>query len=295
MSTSSSTPRSIASIRPFSSAFAPHYGMFQSHAGADLLDQIRFAHDQGFTAWEDNEAAHRERQTQVAMGDLLASLGMTMGVFVAYADFERPLLSGHRASVAERTRNSEAVKDMLKRTMHSAVDTAKRTGARWATVVPGTVDPSLPLETQTANVAEMLRICAEICEPAGLVLVVEPLNPIDHPGCFLTRLSHAHQLCKLVGSPAVKILDDLYHQQITEGNLLGHLEAAWDEVAYIQVGDVPGRCEPTTGEINYHHVFKWLHRKGYRGIIGMEHNLLHSGPEGEAALLAAYRRVEPKD
>jgi hydroxypyruvate isomerase len=96
----------------------------------------------------------------------------------------------------------------------------------------------------------------------------------------------------MVGSPSVKILDDLYHQQITEGNLINNLIAAWDEIAYIQVGDVPGRKEPTTGEINYRHIFQWLHARGFDGVIGMEHGMKTSGVEGERALVAAYRAVD---
>jgi hydroxypyruvate isomerase len=138
----------------------------------------------------------------------------------------------------------------------------------------------------------MLKTCAEMCEPAGLTLVLEPLNLEDHPGCFLQRIPHAHQICKMVGSPSVKILDDLYHQQVTEGNLITNMTNAWDEIAYIQVGDVPGRKEPTTGEINYRHIFQWLHDRGYDGVIGMEHGLKNPGGEGELELMKAYRSVD---
>jgi hydroxypyruvate isomerase len=124
--------------------------------------------------------------------------------------------------------------------------------------------------------------------------VLEPLNYLDHPGCLLQRIAHAHQICRMVGSPSVKILDDLYHQQITEGNLITNMIEAWDEIAYIQVGDVPGRKEPTTGEINYRHIFQWLHDRGYTGVIGMEHGLKNTGREGEQALIQAYRAVDVK-
>ena len=96
----------------------------------------------------------------------------------------------------------------------------------------------------------------------------------------------------MVGSPSVKILFDIYHQQVTEGNLVTNMTDAWDEIAYIQVGDVPGRKEPTTGEINYKHIFHWLQVRGYDGVIGMEHGLQNRGLEGEKALIAAYRAVD---
>jgi hydroxypyruvate isomerase len=124
-------------------------------------------------------------------------------------------------------------------------------------------------------------------------MVLEPLNAWkDHPGCFLTKVPQAYQICKAVGSPACKILDDFYHQQITEGNLLPNLEMAWSEIAYVQVGDNPGRCEPGTGEVNYKNLFKRLHQKGYQGVIGMEHGNSKPGKEGERAVIDAYRAAD---
>ena len=143
---------------------------------------------------------------------------------------------------------------------------------------------------QTAHVIENLKWCAGVCEPSGLVMVLEPLNPWrDHPGLFLTKIPQAYQICRAVKSPSCKILDDLYHQQITEGNLIPNMNQAWEEIAYFQVGDNPGRKEPTTGEINYKNVFKHIHSKGFKGIVGLEHGNSKPGKEGEEALIAAYR------
>jgi len=181
---------------------------------------------------------------------------------------------------------------MVETAMHEAVDVAKRVGPRWTTIVPGTVDLSLLDEYQTQNTVEMLKRCADILEPHGLIGVIEPLNRINHSGCFLQRIGQAHQICKMVGSPAVQILDDRYHQQITEGSLITNMIDAWDEIAYIQVGDMPGRKEPTTGEINYQHIFQWLHDQSYDGVIGMEHGISRSGAAGEKRLIEAYREVD---
>jgi len=278
----------------FRMKFGPHHGHFKAHAGEGILEQIRFGHDAGFRAWEDNGLTGREVGLQKEMGKLFDSLGMTMGVFVAFADFRHPLFAGHRLDINDRKRNPDAVRAKLGALMEQAVEASKRVNARWCTVVPGTVDPSVPFEYQTANTVEMLKFCADICEPTGLVLVLEPLNYINHPGCFLQRIAHAHQICRMVGSPSVKILDDLYHQQITEGNLITNMIDAWDEIAYIQVGDVPGRNEPTTGEINYRRIFQWLHDRGFDGVIGMEHGISREGPEGEKALIEAYRSVDAR-
>jgi hydroxypyruvate isomerase len=176
--------------------------------------------------------------------------------------------------------------------IRDSVTVARRVNARWMTVVPGHVDLRKDREYQTRNVTEALKRAADILEPHDLVMVLEPLNFRDHPGLYLTKIPQAYQICQAVGSPSCKILNDLYHQQIQEGNLIPNIDLAWEEIAYFQVGDNPGRKEPTTGEINYRNVFRHIHSKEYSGIIGMEHGKSKSGKEGELALIEAYAQVD---
>lgn len=279
----SSTPRAgrtAAAAAPFKLKYAPHFGMFRHHAGDDLLDQLKFMADMGFQALEDNSMMRRPPVVQEKIAREMARLNMEMGVFVAYAEFRR----------ATFVHRDAAIRDMLVDQMRRAVEVAKRVNVKWVTVVPGTYDTGMEWDYQTANVIDNLKYCAEVCEPSGLVMVLEPLNPWrDHPGLFLRKIPQAFQICRAVGSPACKILDDLYHQQITEGNLIPNIDLAWEEIAYFQVGDNPGRKEPTTGEINYRNVFRHIHGKGYSGIIGMEHGNSLPGKEGERAVIEAYR------
>ncbi|MCH5683394.1 TIM barrel protein [Niabella sp. W65] len=171
-----------------------------------------------------------------------------------------------------------------------SVEVAKRCNAKWVTVVPGDFEKNLPLSIQTANVIEALRRGAEIFEPHGIVMVLEPLS--DTPDLFLRYSTQTYEICKAVDSPSCKILYDAYHMQKNEGNLIKNLELCWDEIPYIQVGDNPGRKEPTTGEVNYKNVFKFLYEKGYKGVVGMEHGMSKSGKEGEERLVQAYREVD---
>jgi hydroxypyruvate isomerase len=171
-----------------------------------------------------------------------------------------------------------------------AVDVAKRVNAKWMTVVPGGFERNLPTGIQDANVIDALRRGAEILEPHGLVMVLEALS--DSPDLYLRTSEQTYMICKAVNSPACKILYDIYHMQKNEGNLIHNMELAWNEIAYIQIGDNPGRKEPTTGEINYKNVFKYIHKRGYQGVMGMEHGNSIQGLEGEKRLIEAYREVD---
>ncbi len=263
--------------------YAPHDGMFKEHAGEDIVAQLEFMASQGFTAFEDNEMRKRPLEEQLRIASAMEQMGLTMGVFVAHEIYwkEPNLTSGNKEKRAEFLQN---IKD--------SVEVAKRVNARWMTVVPGFVDLRLDSDFQTANVVESLKQACEILEPHNLVMVLEPLNFRDHPGLFLTDAPQAYQICKAVDSPSCKILYDVYHQQIQMGNLLPNIEACWDEIAYIQVGDNPGRKEPETGEINYRNIFKYLFDKGFNGIVGMEHGNSEAGKEGELKVIEAYKKVD---
>lgn len=267
--------------KTFNLDYAPHAGMFAAHAGNNFIDQIKFMHDQGFRSIEDNGMMGRPIAMQEEIGNTLAKLGMTMGVFVVDK-------GGNGANTLAAGKQEYI--DIFLKGCRQAVDVAKRVNAKWLTVVPGDFERNLPLGIQTGNVIEALRRGAEILEPRGLIMVLEPLS--DTPNLFLRNTDQTHLICKGVNSPSCKILYDIYHMQKNEGNLIPTMEKCWDEIAYIQIGDNPGRREPTTGEINYRNVFKYIDSKGYKGILGMEHGNSLPGKEGELALIKAYREVD---
>lgn len=268
--------------QPFKMLYGFHDGMFSNHAGKDFVDQIKWAHDQGFRAIEDNGMMSRTPEEQKRIGDTLAKLGMQMGVFVITSD------SWHwKTSLAT---GKQEWKDKIVSDCKRAVEVAKRCNATWATVVPGNYERSLPIDMQTANVIQGLRLGAEILEPAKLVMVLEPLS--DNPDLFLRYSHQTYMICKAVNSPSCKILFDMYHMQRNEGNIIKNIDQVWEEIGYFQIGDNPGRKEPTTGEMNYKNIFKHINSKGYKGILGMEHGNANPGKEGELALIKAYREVD---
>jgi hydroxypyruvate isomerase len=270
-------------VAPFKLKYAPPFGMFHEHAGDDLIDNIKFCHDMGFRAMFDNGLMNRPVEDQLRIANEMNRLGMELGPFVLYADF----------SVTSFVLNKPEIREMLVNKMKEGVEVAKRTGVKWALVVPGRYDEKLHRDYQTANVIDNLRYCCDVMEPAGLIIVLEPLNTLhDHPGLFLNRIPQAYEICRAVNRPVCKIVDDIYHQQITEGNLIPNIEAAWSEIAAFHLGDTPGRNEPTTGEINFKNVFRYIYSHGYNGVLCMEHGVSNRSREGEERVIQAYRECD---
>jgi hydroxypyruvate isomerase len=215
----------------FKLKYAPHFGMFKNHAPGGVEDELQFMADQGFRALEDNGMKGRPIPEQEKIAKKMTALGMEMGVFVASASFTDVTFAG----------GDKNVHDVVLEEIRASVEVAKRCNAKWMTVVPGLFDLRLDWDYQTANCIELLKKCCDILEPHGLVMVLEALNAqVNHPGLFLTKIPQTYMICRAVNSPSCKILDDLYHQQITEGNLIMNMNMAWNEIAYFQVGDNPG-------------------------------------------------------
>ncbi len=267
----------------FKLKYAPHFGMFENSAGKDPIDQLKFMHEMGFRALEDNGMMDRPVEVQTKVGETMAKLGMTMGVFVV--NFDNWPLQTSLASGKKEWR------DKFLQRCKEAVEVAKRVNAKWMTVVPGNYDRSIPIGIQTGHVIESLRMASAIFEPHGLVMVLEALS--DTPDLFLRNSDQTYMICKAVNSPSCKFLFDMWHMQRNEGHIIYNIDQTWDEIGYFQIGDEPGRKEPTTGEMNYKNIFKHINAKsqatGRDFVFGMEHGNSVKGKEGEIKLIEAYR------
>ncbi|MEN6644845.1 MAG: TIM barrel protein [Armatimonadia bacterium] len=153
----------------------------------------------------------------------------------------------------------------------ASIDEAKRLGVPSLIVTTGQEIEGMPRATQHAAVVAGLKGIAPYAEAAGITLVLEPLNVlVNHKGYYLATSDEGFEILDEVGSPRVKLLYDIYHQQITEGNLIDRITAGIDKIGHFHVADVPGRHEPGTGEINYRNVFAKIAELGSEGYVGLE-------------------------
>jgi hydroxypyruvate isomerase len=266
----------------FARLYAPHFTTFRHHAAGGLVDGVRFLADEGFAAVEECALRARPAIVQSRIGDELARRNIAMGLFTGLADFGRPTFASGRADLR---------RDVL-RELELAVATARRTGGKFLSVVPGKVEAGLPMAIQMRHAADTLNDCADVCEAENLVLVLEP---IDHgPGAsrlFLRSAMQAAELCRSVARPSCRFLFDVYQQTVVGEDLPRLLAATSDVLGYVQLADFPGRKEPGTGVIDFQRLFAALDAIGYRGFLGMEHGNAHPGREGERAVIDAYQAL----
>jgi hydroxypyruvate isomerase len=182
-----------------------------------------------------------------------------------------------------------AAGELLLRSAEQTLPVAERLGCR-RLVVHGTqlqdgraVEPvELVTGEMWLNARRTLGRLAELGERAGVVYCLENLNTaVDHPGVPFARAADTRALVRSVGSPALRMMLDLYHAQIGEGNLIELVHSAGALIGQVQVADVPGRCEPGTGEVNWPAVADALAQIGYRGTVGLE---AHPSGDDELAL-----------
>jgi hydroxypyruvate isomerase len=167
--------------------------------------------------------------------------------------------------------NDPQNEDKFVATIEEACQVAHRLKCDKMCVVAGNNQPGMTQEQMHAQVIKALKRAAPIAEREKVMLILEPMNGrVDHPGHCLYGSEDTVRICREVNSPMVKINWDLYHMQIAEGDLCGHLKDGFDQLGYLQLADHPGRNEPGTGEIFYPRVLKQAYELGYRGYVGLE-------------------------
>ena len=167
--------------------------------------------------------------------------------------------------------NTEEARKIFVEEIRKSIVTAKRLGSKTMIVTTGLEDKNIPREQQRAGYVSALKAAAPYVEEAQLLMVLEPLNTVvDHPLYYLTTAKEGLQIIDEVASPSVRLLFDIYHHQIMEGNIIQDIKKNIAKIAHFHVADVPGRHEPGTGEINYANVFRAIDESGYKGFVGLE-------------------------
>jgi hydroxypyruvate isomerase len=220
----------------------------------DLPFEQRLEHvaDLGFAAFEFASSQGK---------DMNITLALTMALRLDVVAFV-----GSSASLVDPAHRAQ-FRDEITRAAALAVDLSCAN----LIVHSGPALPDVPRLQQHKSIIEGLRTVAPIAADAGITLVMEPLNLLDHPGTYLTSSDEGFLIIRAVSSPNVRLLYNVYHQQISEGNLSYRLSKNLDQVGHIRVADVPGRHEPGTGEINYEHIFLLLREHGYAGYVGLDY------------------------
>ena len=183
--------------------------------------------------------------------------------------------------------NDPAQRDSYIEGLRASLTVAKRLECPILISQVGNVIPGVPREKQHSSIVEGLRRCVPILEDAGITLAVEPLNTlVNHKGYYLTRSDEGFDIIHEVANPSVKLLFDIYHQQITEGNIIQNLTRNIADIAHIHIAGNPGRHEPYENcEIHYTTVLHALEKVGYDGYIGLEYLPLRAPDESLKALL----------
>jgi hydroxypyruvate isomerase len=221
--------------------------------GMPLAEALRLVADCGYSAfefwaWWEKDLAEINR----VRAELNLSVSACCTKFISLTDpnFRDDYVSGVRDSI-------EAAKELACPTLISQV---------------GDLLPNLSRSEQHDSIVSGLLSSAPLLEASGITLVIEPLNEVvDHPGYYLVGSNEAFDIVEEVGSPNVKVVFDIYHQQISEGNLLTRITSHVDEIGHFHAAGNPGRHELTLGEINYPQIFAAIRETNYDGYVGLEY------------------------
>lgn len=227
-----------------------------------FLDRIKIAADQGFDAVEfwnwDNKDMSSIKKSVESAGIEVATFQSNRGGTLINPSHREDFINGIKESLV-------MAREMNTRKMFILTDElGDDRSVKYQF-------PNLSEEEKYQSVLEGLKEISLYAEDAGITLVLEPLNTlVDHAGYFLKESNVGFELIREINSSHIKLLFDVYHQQITEGNIIKNLLSNLDAIGHVHVADVPGRHEPGTGELNYENILRELKEAGYQEFVGLE-------------------------
>lgn len=267
----------------FKLKYAPHLSLFGYIA--DEVERLDAVAAEGFRAFEYNGLKSWPAEKAERLRKKMDDLSIEMGVFTA-----NPAGWDKTGMVDPQQRPGFLAE------VEEAMTFVDITGNKYITVITGAEMQKVPRGVQRANVVESLRRAADIAAKHNVTLVMEPLNIlVNHAGYFLSRSDEAYEIIRAVDNPHARMLFDIYHQQITEGNLIENIRNYRDAIGTFHVGDVPGRHQPGSGEINYRNVFKAIHELKMDAYLGLEFSASENHGKREGAELVVRSIKEADD
>jgi hydroxypyruvate isomerase len=245
----------------------------------DFIDRFRAAAESGFTAVEYSFPYSYPKEQ---LAELLHKYGLRQVLQTLPAgNWE----AGERGIACHPDRTGE-----FREGVELAIEYALTLDCKQLSCLPGLTPQTCPIATRETLIGN-LRYAAARLGIHGIRLLIEPVNLYDNPNFFLNKSAHGLAVIDEVDHENLALLYDVYHMQMTEGNLSQTIGANLSCIGHIQIADVPGRNEPGTGEINFDYLFRFLDSIGYEGWIGCQYNPLYSTKEG-LAWMSSYQ-LEP--
>lgn len=252
----------------------------------DFVQRIRKARDAGFDAvefwlWQNKDIA--------AVKAALDETGVQVGIFQGNTQ-------GRMVDAADKSKYVDSVLE--------SVETAKMLGAKHLFLMSDILKPDRTVEEAPYEITpaqkrqatlEVLRELQPIAEKEGITFVIEPLNVlVDHMGYSLDHSTPAFEIIREINSPNVKVLYDMYHMQIMEGNIIPTIKNNMDAIGYVHIADTPGRNEPGTGELNVRNIFRALEETNYDGLVGFEFDPTGESTSTVEKVFAQIRSAKPE-
>lgn len=276
--------------------FAPHLGfptpdapLFGALAGDVRPEaQIVFAAARGFARVQDPFTAQRSEEAQTLIGETARAAGLGLGCFI-YAPIERAFKPGWSAVDA-------AGRAALDADIAAAIAIGRRIGSRHIAVLTGNDGVRTRAEQASAMAANLARLADRVAE-AGMMLCIEAVSAQRLPNLLLHHFADAVEVVRAAAHPAVRLIFDTAHVQAMDGDVLGHMDRAWDMIELIQLADHPGRVEPGAGELNFVRILDEIEQRGFKGPVELEHGWSAPGrapQENYLQWLSRWARSEGK-
>jgi len=223
-------------------------------------DCVEFWHPEG--TWDGSKINPRFPKDPKTLRRACEQAGVQVGGFVLNA------WDGLYGGCPTRAEDRNLFLDQVRRT----IAFGNEIGCSSAIIMPGLLDPGLTREQMRSNLERAFAEALDLAEKDGFTFLLEPLNlKVDHPGFYLDSTAEAFEIIRKFETPHLKLLFDMYHMQIMEGNIVATIRDNIGGIGHFHVAGVPGRAEPDTCELNYPYIFKQADQLGYQGRFGLEY------------------------